>query len=229
MEMRITAPIRTLSVLFFLLTATNISAQEPQSQPLEIRELRLEIREMKLDFEERIASFELARNAILTLLGINILSLFAAYWRWVRKADELVEKHLDRVVESRPGTLLKLIDQHDVNQRLRRETHVTIVSKTLELEGVLRQHGFKRVKSIVAEAIAEPLAGSKAVIIDLVNGVDEKQAAEIIALHGLEHVLAFCYGRANLPPGVATFANSHMTLFSRLEELLRYQDATARG
>jgi hypothetical protein len=109
-----------------------------------------------------------------------------------------------------------------------RDANVTIMSDAPDLEGVLRQHGFRSVVTIGHSKAKKNLADADAVILDLVEGLNEEQAAAIIEEQNLDHVLVFCFGRVNLPPGKATFANSHMTLYSRLQELLRFKYA-ARG
>lgn len=203
------------------------SAAAPES--IEVREIRLELKETKLALEERIAALELVRNILFGLFGVGALTLPLAYVRWLRKADRLAEERLERIIASRPKALVELVAEHDAEQRLRRETRVAIVSEALDLEKVLRQHGFRSVITIGGEKAASELGEADAVVFDLEQGVDERRAAAIIETQNLEHVLVFCFGRANLPPGRATFANSHMTLFSRLQELLKFKDAAARG
>ena len=66
-------------------------------------------------------------------------------------------------------------------------------------------------------------------VLDLVHGINEEQAADIVSRYNLDHVLAFSYERVSLPQGKATFANSHMTLFNRLQELVKFKDAAVRG
>ncbi|MCP5118520.1 MAG: hypothetical protein GY953_47515 [bacterium] len=215
----------------FTVIATGVAvAAAPVSSPtgLQVRELRLEVRQAMFLLEKRIAALELARNILAGILGVGIASLPLTYLRWLRRADHLAQERLEEIIASRPKALMELLAEHDAERRLRQETVVNIVSSDLELEGVLRHHGFLKVKTLDSAAL-EALGTADAVIVDLEAGVDERRAAEIITDNNLEHVLAFCHDYANLPRGRATFANSHMTLFSRLLEMLKFKEAAARG
>ncbi len=215
-----------VALLLGIALAAGASAA-PES--IEVRELRLELKETRLALESRVDGLQRDRNLLGALFGAGVVTLTLAYFRWLRKADELAKARLEKIIASRPTALMELLDEHDAEQRLRCETRVTVVSEALDLERVLRQHGFRKVVTIDGERAAAEVGETGAVVFDLVRGVDEKQATAIIEEQNLVHVLAFCFGRANLPPGKATFANSHMTLFSRLLELLKFQDAAARG
>ena len=228
-ESRIYDRRRGLWILAFFLGVMLAGGAAAAPESIEVRELRLELKETRLALEERIAALELVRNILFGLFGVGALTLPLAYMRWLRKADRLAQERMEKIIASRPKALLELVAEHDAEERLRRETRVAIVSEALDLEKVLRQHGFRSVITIDEEKAAEKLGGADAVVFDLEHGVDEQRAAAIIEAQNLDHVLAFSYGRVNLPPGKATFANSHMTLFSRLQELLKFKDAAARG
>ncbi len=216
-------------ILTLLLGVTVAAGASAAPESIEVRELRLELRETKLALESRIAAQEQVQNILLGLLGVGALALPLASIGWLRKADRLAQQRLERIIESRPRALMELVAEHDAEKRVRQESRVMIVSEATDLEGVLRQHGFEDLRTIERREVVDDLGEAGAVILDLEQGMDEKQAAAFIEEQNLDQVLVFCFGRANLPAGRATFANSHMTLFSRLHELLKFKDAAARG
>jgi hypothetical protein len=218
-------PTRLAFLALLFLTPVTTSAAPPE--PTDVRELRLELKEVELELAERIGALERMNSLVFGVIGVSLVTLIFGWSRWVRKAEQAAEERLETIVASRPGAILKLIADYDAEKELRETTQVKIVSKTLEIERVLRQHGFKRIQTLAADAAAT-LEPDDAVIFDLEDGVDEPRATEILETRGLEHVLVFSYGRAKLPPGRTTFANSYVTLFSRLQELLRFKAAEAR-
>jgi len=137
-----------------------------------------------------------------------------------------LDARLSSLLESRPGSLLAIVEEHDREVRLRRESRIVIVSAALDLEAVLRQHGFLKVVSKDPVPEAATMEQAAAVVLDL-RTFSEEQAARLMREHGLEHVLAYTTGRAVLPN--ATFANSPITLFARLSELLKFQAAREGG
>ncbi len=212
-------------ILCSLITA--LAQADPKSGDL--RELELKLKEVNLELAGRISALEAERNIVIGVLGFGLFALPFTYFRLLRQATRRTQQRLEEIVESRPGALIRLLEEQDADRRLRRETRVIVVSKRLELERVLRQHGFKNVRTKERDDLEEALEDSGAVVLDLVQGVDEQQATAIIQTYNLEHVLAFCHDRVTLPPGKTTFANSHMTLFNRLLELIRFMDAAATG
>ncbi len=122
--------------------------------------------------------------------------------------------------------MLTLVEEHDREVKLRRESRIVIVSDALDLEAILRQHGFVKVVSRPPGALAGEVSQAAAVVFDL-RTLGEEQARDLMREHGIEHVLAYTTGRASLLD--ATFANSPITLFARLCELLKFQAAREKG
>ncbi|MDP9121085.1 MAG: hypothetical protein M3O15_06905 [Acidobacteriota bacterium] len=178
------------------------------------------------EVESRVREIELLKNVLLGLIGASALGLPALWWRLGKRISQVADMRIGSLIESRPGALLKIVEEHDRETKLRRESRIAIVSCGLELEAVLRQHGFLKVISQPPGAEVTALADAAAVIFDLTT-IDEEQARHLIGRHGIEHALAYTLGRASLPN--ATFANSPITLFARLYELLKFQAARGRG
>lgn len=174
----------------------------------------------------RIEDLEQAKGMVLGLLGVSVLGLPTLWWRLGQRISRLADERIGSLLESRPRALLEVVDEHDRELRLRRSSRIVIVSETLDLEAVLRQHGFLRVVSKVPGTETDELREAAAVVLDL-RTLAEERAVSLIRQHGLEFVLAYTTGRASLPN--ATFANSPVTLFARLCELLKFQAAREKG
>jgi hypothetical protein len=194
---------------------TLLLALAPAPQPLAGPDLE--------GLEERVESLEEARRVLFLLAGGTLLAVALRSWHLLKKADVLAERRLAKVVESRPKALRQLIEEHDIETRLRRESRVAVVSESLRIEGVLSQHGFRRVATVppgaATSAALEPYA---AVILDLEGGVSEQAAAALVAQGARESFLAYVNRHVTLPRDRATFANSAITLYARLMELLRF-------
>lgn len=174
----------------------------------------------------RVSDLEFLRTIVLGLLGASILGLPALWWRLGKRISRVADARISSLLESRPGALLTLVEEHDREVKLRRESRIVIVSDGLDLETVLRQHGFFRVVSKPPESDLGAVGEAAAVVFDL-QTLSEEKAANLMRRHGLEHALAYTTGRANLPN--ATFANSPITLFARLCELLKFEAAREQG
>lgn len=174
----------------------------------------------------RVGDIEQSGMMVLGLLGVSVLGLPALWWRLGKRVSRLADERISSLLESRPGALLRIVEEHDSELKLRRSSRIVIVSDSLDLETVLRQHGFLKVVSKIPGAEVDEVCQAAAVILDL-RTLAEERAAGLIRQHGLEYVLAYTTGRAALPN--ATFANSPVTLFARLCELLKFQAACEKG
>lgn len=174
----------------------------------------------------RVRNLEQSERMVLGLLGVSVLGLPALWWRLGKRVSRLADERISSLLESRPGALLAVVEEHDSEVKLRRSSRIVIVSETLDLEAVLRQHGFLRVVSKVPGTEAGEVGEAAAVVLDL-RTLAEERAASLMREHHLEYVLAYTTGRATLPN--ATFANSPVTLFARLCELLQFQAAREKG
>lgn len=182
--------------------------------------------------EERIEALEADRDLLLAVTGTTIagtiLALIVGWFRLVRKADLLARQQMERIVETYPGAVERLVQEHETEARLRREARVGLVSDRLDLQVLLRQHGFKNLITLApAEAPATGLDPFAAVVLDLTGGLSPEAARALIDRHSRDVFLAYSTapGRLDLPPGRTTFANSPITLYARLLELLKFQAA----
>jgi hypothetical protein len=160
------------------------------------------------------------------------LAVVIGWFRLARKADQLARHHMDRIVEAYPGAVERLVQEHETEARLRREARVVVVSDDLGLQGLLREHGFGNLKTIFpSAATAAALEPYAAVVLDMTAGLSQAAAGALIAEYPRDVFLAYSTGpgRLDLPPGRATFANSPMTLYARLLELLKFHAARQKG
>lgn len=114
----------------------------------------------------RVNDLELLKTVVLGLLGASALALPALWWRLGKKIHRVAEARISALLESRPGALLTMVDEHDREVKLRRQSRIVIVSETLDLEAVLRQHGFLKVVSTPGGE-ADALRDAAAVVFDL--------------------------------------------------------------
>lgn len=224
---------RSLTLPWMLLSVLLPLTAQVQSSDLTSRELRLEIKQAEDrvgdsidELEHRVENLELLR----LLLGISVAGIIPAYWLLVRKTKKLVEEKIGSLIESHPRALLALIDERDADLRRRRETAILVVAETLETEGLLRGSGFSRVttRKPTADSATARIDGASVVVFDLDSGCTEESASELIAGNNLEFFLVYTSGRSNLRGKSCTFANSPVTLFSRLTELIEYRYAVER-
>jgi hypothetical protein len=223
-----TAPLVLLSA-FLLLTA-----QAPPAD-LASRELRLEIQQAEEragrrieDLQRRVEDLERKENLLLLLFGVSLAGVIPGYWLWIRKAKKLVDQKLGSLIESRPRALLALIDERDADLRRRHETPILVLADSLETEGVLRGSGFAKVTTSKPgeKATDGHLLPGAIVVFNLDDGCPEETAAKLIAGNSLDYFLLYTAGRTSIRGG--TFANSPVTLFARLMELIEYKDALER-
>lgn len=181
--------------------------------------------------EERVISLEWHRNLLLGLAGGTAIGLVSSWFLLMRKAGQLGRRHMERMVERFPGAVERVVQEHETAARLRRESRVLTVADGVGLQARLREHGFLELESIEPSAVGgEDLASADAVVFDLTDGVSPARAAEIIQSHPRDVYLAYSTARARveLPAGRTTFANSPITLYARLMELLEYHETRRR-
>lgn len=204
---------------------------------LDVREIRVEIREAeqragrKVDeLERRVETIVSVATMIAIPLGLTVVGLIPAYLRLLRYTNKRVEERLDALIESRPRALLALIDERDGDHRRRRETPILVLADRLETEGLLRQSGFATVttRSPATDRAAARIDRNSVVVLDLDGGCSEEVASGLISIHREEFFLVYTGGRSDLRGENVTFANSPVTLFSRLKELVDYKDALDR-
>ena len=211
-----------LPIALLLLVVNPLSAAEPVDQQ-ELRELQWEIREAHQALDHRLDEIEREKSWIFRILGFSFLALPLAYWRYIKKAKSLADQALEEVIQERPQALRELIDERDADVALRRETQIGIVSRTLNLEGILAAHDFRKLKTLDLEtARATDLQKLGAVVIDLDGGVSEDEALELIRDQRLNNALVFTTGRLEKLHGKCAFANMPVTLYGRLLELLKF-------
>jgi hypothetical protein len=210
-----------------------LTAQAPPSA-LASRELRLEIRQAEdragkriEALEHRVENFERNTWIVVGLCGLSLTGLIPTYVLLLRRARRLVEERLSSLIESRPRALLTMIDEREADQRLRRDTPILVIADRFETEGFLRTSGFSKVTTRDAEVKA-PIDRGDVVVFDLDHGCSEEAAEEHIARNPPEAFLVYTSGVSNLRGKNGTYANSPVTLFSRLMELIKFKDALER-
>jgi hypothetical protein len=228
--------VRSRQAWFLLAAFLLLTAQAPPSD-LASRELRFEIQQTEDragrridDLQRRVEDLERKESLLLLLFGVSLVGAIPAYRLWIRKAKKLVDQKLGSLIESRPRALLALIDERDADLRLRHETPILVLAESLETEAVLRGSGFARVttRKPGEKATDRQLASGAIVVFNLDDGCSEETAADLIARNSLEYFLLYTSGRSSIRGKNATFANSPVTLFSRLMELIEYKDALER-
>jgi hypothetical protein len=186
--------------------------------------------------ESRVKNLETARDVLLGVCGTTLIGtvvvIVVGWFRFVRRADQLARRHVDRLVEVYPGAVERLVQEYEIEARLRREAKVAVISDALDLQALLREHGFRNLKTIlVADARAATLLPYAAVVLGLTGGLSQQEATAVIQGHQRDIFLAYSTapGRLDLPAGRTTFANSPITLYARLMELLKFHEARQRA
>jgi hypothetical protein len=182
--------------------------------------------------EERVRELESSRNLLLAVSGTTLIgtALAAAlgWFRLLRRVERVARRHVDRLVQAYPGAVERVVQEHETETRLRREAKVAVVSEDLNLQALLRERDFKNLTTVRPEgATSETLEPYAVVVLDLTKGLTEAGARALIESHARDVFLAYstAAARVDLPPGRATFANSPITLYARLMELLKFQRA----
>jgi hypothetical protein len=175
---------------------------------------------------ERLGDLELKWNLLVALFGINLVGMLPWYFVLLRQTKKRIDKKLDELISEKPGKLHELIDERDDDLRLRRETPVLVVATSLGTAAILHKVGFSRVTTVSPEDMkTRETTPDAPVIFDLDHGCSEEQAASLIETRSLESVLVYTSDRSNVRAPHVTYANSPVTLFSRLMELIRFRKA----
>lgn len=156
----------------------------------------------------------------------SALAVPLAAWRlWkllLQRANELLERRL----ESRWQVLSRLIDDRDSEERFRREVPITVVATQTETLGLLRDLGFRQVRHLDPEhAVTGPLAAADVVVLDLEHGFGDELAQQILSRHGLDFALLYTKSNKQYGARFGNYANSPVTLYNRLFEMLRFRAA----
>ncbi len=213
-----------------------LTAQAPPSD-LASRELRLEIKQAEDragtrvdEVQRRVENLELKEGLLLLFFGVTLAGIGPAYWLLLRKSKKLVDEKLGSLIESRPRALLALIDEREASLRRRRETPILVIADSLETQGILRGSGFGRVttRKPGERETADQIASGAIVVFTLEDGCSEETASDLIARYNLDFFLLYTSGRSSIRGKSATFANSPVTLFARLMELIEFKDALER-
>jgi len=212
---------RALPLLLLCATA---AAAQPGAAPVH-EEVR---RQVEIQFGDRLRDLEIKSTVAITLLGINLFGIVPAYLYLLHRARKIAEKEIAKAAHSRHLDLAMMLDERDDDRRLRRETSILVIAARAGTEGILRQTGFADVLTILPETLeARKIEPASIVVFDLDNGCSEELAASLIETRALESVLVYTSKRSNLSAPGLTYANSAVTLFSRLMELIRFRKALA--
>ena len=179
---------------------------------------------------DRVRDLELKWDLLVALFGINLVGMLPWYFALLYQAKKMIDRKLDSLIREKPGKLHELIDERDADLRLRRETPILVVAASLGTAAILHKVGFSQVTTVSPEDMkVQEIAPNAPVVFDLDNGCPEELASSLIQTRSLENVLVYTSGRSNLRAPHVTYANSPVTLFSRLMELIRFQKALGRG
>ena len=235
-------------ILIFVCSSLTGFAQEretPQPQignslePVDRRDLEL----LKKDYEillknygqrvdAQIRDLQTFKNMMLTLgfgtllaLGISTFGLF----RW---SDKKIKKKVRRIVNRDPELLGRLIDQADKDRRIREKLKILLVGKGgMEAWGIVKQLGFRELEAAVFPAGAELDENAfrefqenqyDLIVFDRLAGKEidayiEHSAKGVFVGFSPDRVIVQRNDRIN-------FANSPMTLYTRILEAARYQE-----
>lgn len=179
---------------------------------------------------DRLRELDFKWNLLIALFGVNVIGMLPWYFALLYRAKKMMDRKLDSLVHERPGKLHELIDERDADLRLRRETPILVVAESLGTAAILHKVGFSKVTTVSPEEMnAQKIAPNAPVVFDLDNGCSEDLAASLIETRSLENVLVYTSGRSDIRAPHVTYANSPVTLFSRLMELIRFQKALGNG
>lgn len=236
--MRSTMKIKLIAAAFLALALVSPAAAQ---QIVEARELKLEIKEAenrlgeRLDkLADRVEELESARRwwtllAVegLGLLGLNLIVVLIAYYKACRFAKKEADRRLREIISGRSQVMSDLIDQHDLETRLRESAQILIVSDSRRLQGFLEDAKFEKVRTISRdEAMKTEIDRSATVVIDREGGCSEENGKELVAKNRLEYLLVYVDGRSDIETRYVNRANSLVTLYARLMELLRLRYLT---
>jgi hypothetical protein len=179
---------------------------------------------------ERLRDLELKANLAVVLLGINLFGIIPAYLFLLKRARTIAEEKVAAAVDGQIRTLMDLLDERDEELSLRSTTPVLVIADRRQTATALREAGFLQATTLEPEkAGAETIAADRLVVFDLDHGCSEAMATALIERNSLQSVLVYTSaGRSELRGPQLTFANSPVTLFSRLMELIRFRKATAK-
>lgn len=207
-----------------LLCASLAAAQPaPPDLPEQVR------REVEDQFGDRLRDLELKANLAVILLGINLFGIIPAYLFLLKRARTIAEEKIASEVDGQIKTLMDMLDERDEELLLRSNTPVIVIANQRQTAASLRHAGFSKVTTLEPEkAASETIPPDSLVVFDLDHGCPEETASSLIVNNSLESVLVYTAGRSELRGPQVTFANSPVTLFSRLMELIRFRKAVAK-
>lgn len=205
----------------FLLCASLTAAQ---SAPADLHE---EVRrEVEAQVDDRLRKIEITATAAATLFGVTLLGIVPSYFALLRRARIIAEEKIAAAVDGQIKTLMDMLDERDEELSLRGDTPVLVIADQRQTAGFLRQAGFAKVTTMEPDkAASETISRDLLVVFDLDHGCPEATASSLIERNSLESVLVYTAGRSEIRGPQVTFANSPVTLFSRLLELIRFRKA----
>ncbi len=161
----------------------------------------------------------------LLALGISILHLF--FWTGNR-----IKKKIRSIVNKDPKLLGKLIDQADKDRRVRERSKILLLGKGgQETWATLKQLGFRELETAAfpenTELDEAAFRSFKEKQYDLVvfDQLEAEQIDAYVLLSKMPIFVGFSPKRVNVRNNDRiNFANSPMTLYTRIQEAARYQE-----
>ena len=178
--------------------------------------------------------------------AIGLAVTFLGGWRMAYhflkgKAELHIEKQLQLRVDTRIGELVSVLDQNRRLKRFRKEKKIVMVcrdtERQLEMERLLKEtFQFDQAKAIITVTYEKPpvcdlllfdLEGLKIESVEGARGVTLVE--EYIPKHPTQLKLYFGPQGSGLNPDQISFANTRITLLTRILEIFEYQEATKQG
>ncbi len=203
-----------------LLFCASLAAAQPVDLHKEVS------REVEDQFGDRLQDLEFKSNLAVSLLGINLFGIIPAYLFLLKRAKTIADEKIAAAVDGQIKTLMDMLDERDEELSLRGDTPVLVIADQRQTAGFLRQAGFAKVTTMESDkAASETISRDLLVVFDIDHGCPEATASSLIERNSLESVLVYTAGRSEIRGPQVTFANSPVTLFSRLLELIRFRKA----
>lgn len=211
--------------MFALLVVLAASVAPVMGQSaIPIEQLRSEIKQTEDRLSDRIEKLESVKTWLLGSFVFSLAVIGGLYWRAVHYADRRAREEIDKIAQGRGDVLNKLIDDREKGRRLRAETEILVVADAGETGGLLQRLGFKRVVTTSPdEARTRRIEPNHVVVFDVEHGCSDEAGKEIVQSKSLDFVLAYKRGNSSITSTYGTFANSPVTLFTRLTELLDFR------
>ncbi len=190
---------------------------------LMIQRKELELKMERADFEisKDVVKWNLFVGSFFGLLGLNLLAVFLAY----RKSQKHFFAYMDKKLQEQADSLFAVLDNYDQDLKLKADTriHLLTADGNNQIRGLLMRWGFKKVTPALADTFLAK-ADRNAFDLLLFDRLDADQINQILA--EMPDQISVVYAPDGTLKGVnrerVNFANSQITLFTRILETARF-------